>query len=155
GRASLRQHVRPSRSVCSGYVRVLPRLRSVRSLRPSSSAGVIARCSMIAPRTRYSATTSAGFQADMTVVVDTSALTALIFGEPEASAFASVLATHANDVAVSAATLVECEIVLGARHGPNAVQDLSLLLAKVGADVVAFDQEQAALAGTAWRRFGK
>lgn len=91
----------------------------------------------------------------MTVVADTSALTAVIFGEPEASVFASVLASHANSIAVSAATLIECEIVLGARHGPNAVQDLSLLLTKIGADVVAFDQEQAALAGTAWRRFGK
>ncbi|GAA2183874.1 type II toxin-antitoxin system VapC family toxin [Brooklawnia cerclae] len=91
----------------------------------------------------------------MAIVVDTSALAAIVFGEPDANAFATVLLANGGDVHVSAATLVESEIVLESRQGMAAVQDLKLLLSQISAAVVEFDHAQAALAAAAWRRFGK
>lgn len=91
----------------------------------------------------------------MTVVVDTSALVAVILGEPDAPQFAAVLADHAGEVCISAATLVECEIVLESRHGHAAVLELANLLTKASITVVDFDRPQGVLAAAAWRRFGK
>lgn len=91
----------------------------------------------------------------MAIVVDTSALVAVVFGEPDATALAAVLVANVGDISVSAATLVEAEIVVEARQGQTAVHDLELLLGRTGAAVVEFDASQAALAVAAWRRFGK
>ena len=86
-------------------------------------------------------------------VVDTSALLAVVFGEPDASRYAEAML--ADQVVVSAATLVEASIVVEARQGPEAVRDLTLLLEEVGAEVAPLDEEAAALAVAAWRRFGR
>ncbi|WES65508.1 type II toxin-antitoxin system VapC family toxin [Microbacter sp. GSS18] len=88
-------------------------------------------------------------------MADTSALVAVVFGEADARAFASVLAAHAGDVSVSAATLVEARIVVEGRQGTEAAADLDRLLTRLGAHVVAVDDAQASLATSAWRRFGK
>ncbi|MGV1007505.1 MAG: type II toxin-antitoxin system VapC family toxin [Dermatophilaceae bacterium] len=89
------------------------------------------------------------------MVVDTSALVAVLLGEPEAETFADAMSGSAQVVRVSAATFLEAAIVLEARQGPDAVRDLRLLLEVVGAEVVAFDESQAHIALAAWRRFGK
>ncbi len=47
----------------------------------------------------------------MNIVVDTSALTAIVFGEPDAETFAGLSHTNAGDVQVGAATWVEPGIV--------------------------------------------
>jgi ribonuclease VapC len=91
----------------------------------------------------------------MPIVIDTSALAAVVFGEDDAETFAERMLTEAGDTIVSAATLVEARIVVEARQGQDAVRDLVDLLDGVGAHVVAFDADQAALAVEAWRRFGK
>ena len=91
----------------------------------------------------------------MTVALDTSALVAVVFGEPEAEHFAAAMVTHAGDCLISAATWVEAGIVVEARQGEAASQDLQLLIDQIGAEVVPVDTQMAAVALGAWQRFGK
>ena len=88
------------------------------------------------------------------MVVDTSALLALLLNEAEAPAFR--LAMEADPVRLlSAASLVEIGIVIEARVGEVGGRELDLLLQKAAIEVVAVDAEQADLARQAFRRFGK
>lgn len=91
----------------------------------------------------------------MSLVVDTSALTAVILGEPDAQTFLGAMSAHAGDLLLSAATSVELGIVVEAKHGAEATADLRRLTELLGITTVAFDAEQAAVAVAAWRRFGR
>jgi len=91
----------------------------------------------------------------MAIVVDTSALAAIVFGEPDAAMFVTALAAHAGDVSISAATLVDARIVVEGRQGRAALDDLERALMKAAVKVEPVDEGQAALASTAWKRFGK
>ena len=91
----------------------------------------------------------------MTVVIDTSAAAAIIFGEPDAEAMLSVLLASAGDLQISAATLLEVGIVVESRQGVEASTDLGMLLDRLGVVVTPFDHDQAKVAMSAWRRFGK
>jgi ribonuclease VapC len=88
------------------------------------------------------------------VVIDTSALVAILFGEPERDRFIGLLA-DADDPLISAATLVESSIVMLAKTGPDGIGDLDELLARAAVRCVAVDSEQARLAREAFTRFGK
>lgn len=88
------------------------------------------------------------------MVIDTSAIVAIAFDEPEASAFEALIAD--DDVRlISAATLVEAAIVLETRLGEEGGRELDLWLVKIDAEVIPIDAEQANVARRAWRRFGK
>ncbi|MEA4945774.1 MAG: type II toxin-antitoxin system VapC family toxin [Propionicimonas sp.] len=87
------------------------------------------------------------------MIVDTSALVAVILGEPDAEGYLRAMAT-AESLAVSAATLVEALIVVEARQGRDAATDLAALLTELDAEIVSFDEVQAEQAAAAWRRFG-
>ncbi|SFS14676.1 Uncharacterized protein, contains PIN domain [Agrococcus baldri] len=89
------------------------------------------------------------------IVVDTSALVAVVAAESDAERFAAVLVRNAGDVEVSAAALLEATIVLEARYGAEASTDLELLIDRLGIAVAPVDADQAAIAAQAWRRFGK
>ncbi|HSU34152.1 MAG TPA: type II toxin-antitoxin system VapC family toxin [Propionibacteriaceae bacterium] len=89
------------------------------------------------------------------MVIDTSALAAVVLGEPDAEAFLSVLLAHIGDLHISAATLVEAGVVVEARQGPEAATDLAMLLDRIGVVTVPFDDDQARSAVAGWRRFGK
>ena len=92
----------------------------------------------------------------MTVVVlDTSAVAAVVFGEPDAEALLALMLAGAGDLRMSAATLVELGIVVEARHGNEGAEDLRLLLDRLGVEYVPVDVAQARTALAAWRRFGK
>ncbi|WP_298044917.1 type II toxin-antitoxin system VapC family toxin [uncultured Microbacterium sp.] len=91
----------------------------------------------------------------MAIVVDSSAIAAIVFGEADAPALSAVLRAHAGAVQVSAATVLEARMVVQARQGDAATTDLDRLLHSVDAEVVAFDDRQSALAFAAWRRFGR
>lgn len=91
----------------------------------------------------------------MTVVVDTSALTAVLFGEDDAEAYLRELQRSAGDLVVSAATLVETRIVLERRTTAEALEDLEKLLTHLQMRVEPFDEVQARMAHAGWRRFGK
>jgi len=88
------------------------------------------------------------------VVVDTSALLAILLGEPERDQFIALLA-RADDPLISAATLLEASIVLLARSGEDGLADLDDLLAAAAVRPVAVDAAQAYLARDAHARFGK
>jgi ribonuclease VapC len=88
------------------------------------------------------------------VIVDTSALVAVILGEPDAEAQLARMA-GAETLALSAATLAEALIVVEARQGREAATDLVALLAELEAEIASLDEDQAELAASAWRRFGK
>lgn len=88
------------------------------------------------------------------MVVDTSALVAVLLGEAERDAFIDLL-VEAHDPLISAATLLEASIVLEARRGAEGVGDLDAVLAALGLRTVAFDAAQAAVARAAFTRFGK
>jgi len=89
------------------------------------------------------------------VVIDTSGLTAVVFGEPDAEMFLSVMLANAGDLQMSAGTAVEVGIVVEARHGPEATKDLEILVDRLGIAIVPVDRVQAESAVAAWRRFGK
>lgn len=91
----------------------------------------------------------------MTLAVDTSALVAIVLGEPDAEQLASVLAASAGDLVISAASVVEAGIVAEARLGPDGGRDLDELLAVLAVEIVPVDTEAATLARHAWQRFGK
>ena len=88
------------------------------------------------------------------MIIDTSALLAILLSEPERSDFVAAI-DASESRAISAVSFVECSIVLAARHGPDAIRDLDLLLAKASIDLVPVDVEQAHVARKAHRLFGK
>jgi ribonuclease VapC len=91
----------------------------------------------------------------VTTVLDTSAVASVIFGESDAELMLSVMLDLAGDLVISTATLVEANIVVEARQGIEAANDLRVLLDRLGVNIVPVDVEQAYGALTAWRRFGK
>ena len=88
------------------------------------------------------------------MVIDTSALAAILLGEPEGSVFALAIA-EASVRLVSAATLLEASIVLESKRGEAGGRELDLLLHRAAVVVVPVTPAQAELARAAWRRFGK
>lgn len=89
------------------------------------------------------------------IVVDTSALVAIVAGESDAERFAMVLVRNAGDAEVSAASLLEATMVLESRFGPEGSTDLERLVDGASVAVVPVDRDQVAIAAQAWRRFGK
>ena len=88
------------------------------------------------------------------MVVDTSAIIAILLDEPERDAFAEALETSGNR-RISTVSLVEASIVIEARFGAAGIRELDLLLNEASVETVAFGQEQALLAREAYRLFGK
>ena len=88
------------------------------------------------------------------MVLDTSALLALLFNEPEADDLE--VAIDADPVRLlSAASFLETAIVVEARLGPAGGRELDLLVHKCGVEIVALTAEQAEVARDGWRRFGR
>jgi ribonuclease VapC len=88
------------------------------------------------------------------MVLDTSALLALLLDEPEAEAFRVALEEDQSRL-VSAATLLESAIVIEAKKGEAGGRELDLLVHRAEIAVVPVDAEHVAEARRAWRRFGR
>ncbi len=88
------------------------------------------------------------------MVIDTSALLAILLDEPERRALNEAI-EMADERVVSAATFVECSIVVEARFGAAGVADLDRFLAAAEIDIVPVDLEQARAARTAFSLYGK
>lgn len=86
------------------------------------------------------------------MVVDTSALVAILRDEPERPAFLKLLAST-KDPMISAATLFECSMVQA--KFDEGWADLDDLLLSAGIRVTAVDVTQAHAAREAWLRYGK
>jgi ribonuclease VapC len=88
------------------------------------------------------------------MVLDTSALLALLLDEPEADAFRVAVEEDSTRL-VSAATVLETAIVIEARKGVPAGRELDGLIQTAEVEVVPVDVEQVKEARRAYRRFGK
>ncbi len=88
------------------------------------------------------------------MIVDTSALIAILEQEPEAERIARTLASMSERM-LSAANLVEVGIVMQARRGDDGGRDLDLLIAKLKVEIVPFTAKQADVARKAFRRYGR
>jgi ribonuclease VapC len=88
------------------------------------------------------------------MVLDTSALLALLLDEPEAEAFRVAVEEDTTRL-VSAATWLETALVIETRKGEAGGRELDLMLHKAEITVVAVDVEHVSEARRAHRRFGK
>jgi len=88
------------------------------------------------------------------MVIDTSAVLALLFNEPEADEVE--IAIDEDPVRLmSAAAALEAAIVVEARLGAAGGREFDLLLHKARIDLVAVTSEQMDIGRDAWRRFGR
>ncbi len=71
------------------------------------------------------------------MVIDSSALLAILLDEPERAQFVAAI-EHDSERFVSAVSVFESSIVLEARGGADSVDDLDQLLGRIEADVRSF-----------------
>lgn len=88
------------------------------------------------------------------MIVDTSALIAIVRDEPDAVRFARAL-SMAGSSEISAANYVETAIVVDAARDPVASRHLERLLRTAGVQIADVTAPQALLAREAYRDFGK
>ncbi len=88
------------------------------------------------------------------MVIDSSVLIAILLNEPEAEHFTK-LVIDADSLYISAVSIVESSMVIEYKKGEQGAIQYDELLKTFAQTVVAFDAQQATLARTAWRTFGK
>src|SRR5947209_4377808 len=88
------------------------------------------------------------------MIIDTSAIVAILSDEPERPAFNEAI-ERAGSCSISAASFVEASIVIENRSGYNALRDFDLFMASAGIEIVPVDAEQAHVARQAFRLYGK
>ena len=88
------------------------------------------------------------------MVIDTSAILAVLEDEAEADAFKLEIAAAAIRL-VSAGTYLETAIVVESRKGTEGLSQLDLLIGSAGIEIASFDSEQALTAQQAYSRYGK
>jgi ribonuclease VapC len=88
------------------------------------------------------------------MVLDSSAIIAILLQEPEAARFATAIADNPPNY-LSAASLLETSIVMETRKGEDGARDLDLFIYRAGIEIVAVDAQQAETARIAWRRYGR
>ena len=88
------------------------------------------------------------------MILDTSALVAILYGEPEASRYAT-LVHEADRCSISVANFVELSIVIEAQIGADAVHQYDAFLRRAAIAMEPVTIEQGQLARQAFRDFGK
>ena len=88
------------------------------------------------------------------MIIDTSAVLAILFGEPDAERYEDAIAA-AWSRRMSVVALLEAAMVVESRGGAAAGQELDVLLEKAAVELVPITPEHANAARRAWRRFGK
>ena len=88
------------------------------------------------------------------IVVDTSALIAILDKEPDAALYAEAIA-EADPPLISAATLLELNIVMINRRGVKAARMVDRLIQEARFQVESFTVQHAELAREAYARYGK
>jgi len=88
------------------------------------------------------------------MIVDSSALVAILKREPEASALSTVL-DRAEDAKISAATYFESGIVVDGRKNPILSRQLDELVDRFSIEIEPITAEQAKIARQAYRDYGK
>lgn len=88
------------------------------------------------------------------MVIDSSALVAMLSDEPEARRFEAAIEGDPVRL-MSTGSYLEAAIVIETRFGEPGGRELDLWLHRAGVDVVAVDSDQAEAARVAHRRFGR
>ena len=88
------------------------------------------------------------------MVLDSSAVLALLFAEDNAAQIAAAVKRDRTRL-ISAATVLECDIVARRTRGEAAVRGLEALLSKIRCEVVPFTLVQLGHARAAFDRYGK
>jgi ribonuclease VapC len=88
------------------------------------------------------------------VIIDSSALVAILFAEPDAALYASAIEA-ADERRISAASFVEAAVVIDGRRDPIVSRRFDDLLREAEIVVEPVDAEQARLAREAYRDFGR
>lgn len=88
------------------------------------------------------------------MIVDASAVIAILRAEPEAAAFAKAIA-GARSRRISAVNFVEAGVVIDGSHDPIASRRLDQLLHEANVEIAEVTADQARIAREAYRDFGK
>lgn len=88
------------------------------------------------------------------MVVDTSALIAVLANEPERAVFLERI-EQADRCFLPALNLYEAKLVALARLGERGLEELTRLVDALGLSIVPFDRQQVDSCTAAYRRFGK
>ena len=88
------------------------------------------------------------------MVIDSSALIAILFREPERDVLATAI-DSASTRLMSAMSKLETSIVVAARRTPAAVEEVDSVLRRLAVEIVPFDDRQADIARDAFARYGK
>jgi ribonuclease VapC len=88
------------------------------------------------------------------MIVDSSAIVAIIRNEPDAAEYATAL-VNARSPKMSAANLLETAIVIDSARDPVASRRFDALIESAGIEIVAISTKQAKLARLAYRDFGR
>ena len=88
------------------------------------------------------------------IVIDSSALIAIVNREPERPLFLRLIAA-ADKRLMSAATLLETRMVILGRFGPGAIADFAMLMEEMDPDIVPLDANLANAAFATFTKFGK
>ena len=89
------------------------------------------------------------------MVIDTSALLAIFWDEPNADVYLKAIESSLRPV-MSAMTLYECcVVVFGDRRSPDDVDDIRRLVAALGIETVPFGAADAIAASDVYQKYGK
>jgi ribonuclease VapC len=88
------------------------------------------------------------------IVIDTSAIVAILRSEPEGPEFLELISA-ADHVVMSAVTMQECGMVLRGRFGAGGIEELAKFVDALDIEVVPHSLEGARQALAAFERYGK
>ncbi len=88
------------------------------------------------------------------MVIDTSAIIAILNLEPEATIFANALASDSVRL-ISMGTALETSIIVKARKEEAGIRELEFFLYKAAVNLVNFDENQLKMARYAFEHYGK
>lgn len=88
------------------------------------------------------------------MVLDSSAIIAILFQEVEAAQFSSTI-ERSSSRKMSAGTYLETAIVVEQSARAAGAEDFDTLIEEAQIEIVPFDREQARIARAAYRRYGK
>lgn len=89
------------------------------------------------------------------MIIDTSALIAILWQEPEAQQFADSIEAAASNLHMSAATFLETGIVLDGSRDPIVARSSEDLVSRAGIAIEPVTAQQVKIAREAYRDFGK
>lgn len=88
------------------------------------------------------------------MVIDSSALLAVLQNEPERRSFNEAIEAAASRL-ISTANFVEVSIIMEVRHGAEGVRDLDQFIERAGIEVMDVTVDQGRIARRAYARYGR